>query len=167
MIHHVSIPAHEPRAAAEALAELMGGKFYPFPGPVPGAFMAVSGDAHGTMIEVYPEDAVFRPGKGEDEVVASTGKPIGEHAFHLLLSVPVDAATVSRIGQRMGWRTQRCGRGPKATGEVLFEVIELWLDNRLMIEVATPDMVPAYAELFRFDKLDAFFERMRALAPAE
>ncbi len=166
MIHHVSIPARQPRAAAEALAELMGGKCYPFPGPVPGAFMAVSGDAHGTMIEVYPETAVFRPGEGTEEAVASTGAPIGDHAIHLLLSVPVDAAEVARIGARMGWRTQRCGRGPKATGEILFEVIELWLDNRLMIEVATPDMVPAYTDLFRFEKLDAFFERMGAMAGA-
>jgi hypothetical protein len=166
MIHHVSIPAHAPREAAKALAELMGGKCYPFPGPVPGAFMAVSGDQHGTMIEVYPEDAVFRPGEGAGDVVASTGKPIGEHAFHLLLSVPVDEATVQRIGARMGWRTQRCGRGPKATGEVLFEVIELWLDNRLMIEVATPDMVSAYTDLFRFDRLDAFFQRMASMARA-
>jgi hypothetical protein len=36
------------------LAELMDGKCYPF-GPLEGAFMAASGDAHGTMIEVYPE----------------------------------------------------------------------------------------------------------------
>ena len=44
------------RAAArcEVLAELMGGKCFPF-GPLEGAFMAASGDANGTMIEVYPE----------------------------------------------------------------------------------------------------------------
>lgn len=166
MIHHVSIPARDPHAAAEALAELMRGKCYPFPGPVPGAFMAVSGDAHGTMIEVYPETAVFRPGEGTEEVVASVGAPIGEHAFHLLLSVPVDAAAVARIGARMGWRTQRCGRGEKASGEVLFEVIELWVDNRLLIEVATPEMLPAYADLFRFEVLDDFFAKARGMAEA-
>src|SRR5215831_15501890 len=54
MIHHVSIPAREPQHVAEVLAELMGGKCFPF-GPLEGAFMAASGDAHGTMIEVYPE----------------------------------------------------------------------------------------------------------------
>ena len=57
MIHHVSIPAHEPQRVAEVLAELMGGKSYAF-GPLEGAFMAASGDAHGTMIEVVsPEMA--------------------------------------------------------------------------------------------------------------
>jgi hypothetical protein len=50
MIHHVSIPARDPRH----VAELMDGKCYPF-GPLEGAFMAASGDAHGTMIEVHPE----------------------------------------------------------------------------------------------------------------
>ena len=58
MIHHVSIPAREPRHVAEVLAELMGGKCHPF-GPLEGAFMATSGDAHGTMIEVYPERATL------------------------------------------------------------------------------------------------------------
>ena len=58
MIHHVSIPAQEPRHVAEVLAELMGGKCFPF-GPLDGAFMAASGDAHGTMIEVYPERATL------------------------------------------------------------------------------------------------------------
>jgi hypothetical protein len=51
MIHHVSIPAREPRHVAVVLAELMGGQCYPF-GPLEGAFMAMSGDTHGTMIEV-------------------------------------------------------------------------------------------------------------------
>jgi hypothetical protein len=58
MIHHVSIPAREPQHVAEVLAELMGGKCFPF-GPLEGAFMAASGDAHGTMIEVYPERATL------------------------------------------------------------------------------------------------------------
>ena len=54
MIHHVSIPAREPQHVAEVLAELMNGKCIPFR-PLEGAFMAASGDANGTMIEVYPE----------------------------------------------------------------------------------------------------------------
>ena len=58
MIHHVSIPACEPRHVAEVLAELMRGKCHPF-GPLEGAFMATSGDEHGSMIEVYPERATL------------------------------------------------------------------------------------------------------------
>ena len=52
MIHHVSIRAREPEHVAQVLAELMAGKCYPF-GPLEGAYMAASGDQHGSMIEVY------------------------------------------------------------------------------------------------------------------
>src|SRR5689334_17177475 len=58
MIHHVSIPAREPQLVATVLAELMNGKCFPF-GPLEGAYMAASGDEHGTMIEVYPEQATL------------------------------------------------------------------------------------------------------------
>ena len=52
MIHHVSISAHDPKHVAEVLAELMGGRAYPFPGGIARSFMAVSEDGHGTLIEV-------------------------------------------------------------------------------------------------------------------
>lgn len=58
MVHHVSISALDPHHVAEVLAELMSGRCYPFPGPIPDSFMAVSGDEHGTMVEVAPRDMV-------------------------------------------------------------------------------------------------------------
>jgi hypothetical protein len=45
MIHLVSMSAHDPAHVADVLAELMGGRCYPFPGAIPDSFMAVSGDA--------------------------------------------------------------------------------------------------------------------------
>jgi hypothetical protein len=68
MIHHVSIPAREPQHVAEVLAELMNGKCVPF-GPLEGAFMAASGDANGTMFEVYPERATLDIPDRDDQVV--------------------------------------------------------------------------------------------------
>jgi hypothetical protein len=74
----------------------------------------------------------------------------------MLLSVPVDRATVGRIGEREGWRTQYFGRG--APGQPpAFHVIEFWVENRLMIEVATPDMLSEYTRLIRYDMLEAHF----------
>jgi hypothetical protein len=35
-----------------------------------------------------------------------------------------------------------CWRGPP--GEPKFELIEFWIENRVMIEIATKDMVPNY-----------------------
>ena len=81
--------------------------------------------------------------------------------FHLLLSVPVDRATVQRIGDREGWRTRLFGRGAPGQPPV-FHVIEFWIENRLMVEVATPDMVAEYTDRMRPEKLDQVFPNVAA-----
>jgi len=143
MIRHVSIPACDPHHVATVLAELMQGRVYPFPGPVPGAFMAVTGDALGTQIEVYPEAAAAAPGPGDAPGVFNDNPAPPQYwPFHLLLSVQLDEAAIQAIGDREGWHTRRFHRGPP--GRPLFDVIEFWVENRLLIEVSTPDMDPAY-----------------------
>src|ERR1700761_3102323 len=154
MIHHVSISAREPQHVAEVLAELMAGTCHPFPGGIADSFMAVAGDNNGTMIEVYPEAVVLEPGQGDQQVHAAQAREVGYEPFHLLLSVPLTEAEVQRIGDREGWRTRRFGRGAPSE-KPFFDVIEVWVENRLMIEVATPDMVSAYLDLFQPAKLDA------------
>lgn len=141
----------------------MNGKSHPFPGGIANSFMAVSGDNDGTMIEVYPEAVTLEPGEGDQQVHAGKAKSdVGYAPFHLLLSVPLDQAGVQRIGDREGWRTRRFGRG--APGQKpFFDVIEVWIENRLMIEVATPDMVTAYLDMFDPAKLEA---RLAARAAA-
>jgi hypothetical protein len=154
MIHHVSISARNPHHVASVLAELMNGQCYPFPGGIADSFMAVSGDDHGTMIEVYPETVTLEPGTGDSQVVCGTVPKASYAPFHILLSVPLDRDAVQRIGDREGWRTRYFGRA--APGQKpFFHVIEFWIENRLMLEVATPDMVTEYTNLFQRDKLDA------------
>lgn len=161
MIHHVSISAHDPKHVADVLAELMKGRAYPFPGGVADSFMAVSGDEHGSMIEVYPENVALVPGKDDKQVQAAHDAKAGYAPFHLLLSVPLDRATVERIGGREGWRTRFFGRGAPGQPPV-FHVIEFWVENRLMVEVATPDMLAEYTGMMRNDRLDARFGRRAA-----
>jgi hypothetical protein len=154
MIHHVSIPAREPRHVAEVLAELMGGRCYPF-GPLPGAFMAVSGDSHGTMIEVYPEASALSPGTSEDPVTfVENERTPPTWPFHLLLSVPTEQGDIEHIGEREGWRTKLFGRGMPGE-KPLFHVIEFWIENRLMVEVVPREMARDYEELLQFSSLDA------------
>jgi hypothetical protein len=156
MIHHVSISAHDPKHVAEVLAELMSGRAYPFPGGVAKSFMAVSEDGHGTLIEVYPEDVTLVPGGSDDQQCRSGQTTPGYVPFHLLLSVPIDRPTVERLGEREGWRTKYFGRG--APGQKpFFHVIEFWVENRIMIEVATPDMVAEYTDTISFARLDAMY----------
>lgn len=145
MIHHVSIPARDPEHVAHVLAELLGGYAGPFIGPIPGAFVAYADDRYGTGVEVYPERTVLVPGAGDamgDAVLADVPTAV---AVHALISVKVDRATIERIGAREGWRTQHFWRGPRDVK--LFELYEMWVENRVMLELATEDMVAAYVRI--------------------
>ncbi len=162
MIHHVSIPAKDPKHVADVLAELMNGRAYPFPGGFPNSFMAVNGDAHGSMIEVYPETLALKRGTADDEQVSVT--PVeapAAYPFHVLLSVSLDREAVQRIGDREGWRTKLFGRGAPGKPPV-FHVFEFWIEDRFMLEVATPDMLAAYAETIQPARLDALFGQRTA-----
>ena len=160
MIHHISMPAREPYEVAKVLARLIGGRAYHFPGPLPGAAMAVSGDRHGTVIEVYPEATVLAPGEGEEPAdfrsqPAGSQRAAGGHAgWHALLSVPLDRAAIERIGAEAGWRTRLFGRA--APGQPpFFHVIEVWVENRLMLELAPADLIEAYENFMQPARLDA------------
>ena len=154
MIHHFSMPARDPVAVARVLAELIGGRAYRFPGPLPGATMAVSGDDHGTMIEVYPESVVMAPGDGEGPVAYRAAPADRSHAgFHALLSVPHDRATIERIGGAAGWRTQFFSRAAPGLPPV-FHVIEMWVENRLLLEVVPADMIAVYETYMQIGRMD-------------
>jgi hypothetical protein len=146
VIHHVSIPAADPRHVAHVLGELLGGHVGPFVGPIPGAWVAYATDEHGTGIEVYPDRTHLVPGRDDTEqgqVVLAD--PPAAVAFHVLLSVAVDRPTIEAIGAREGWRTRHFWRGPP--NNPLFELYEFWVENRVMLELATADMLPAYTRL--------------------
>jgi hypothetical protein len=148
MIHHISIPAKNPEHVATVLAELMGGQCHAF-GPLDGAFMASSGDEHGTMIEVYPDSATLDiPGRDDQVVFGENMAPPHTWPFHALLSVPLGRADVERIGARESWRTKTFGRGMRGQ-EPFFHVIEFWVENRLMIEIAPPAMAKEYLEFLK------------------
>jgi hypothetical protein len=162
MIHHISISAADPHRVAFVLAELVQGRAYRFPGPIDGAAMVVSGDRHGTMVEVYPEAVVLAP--------TDSGAPFGPPdpsngsryaAFHALLSVPTDRRTIERIAAEAGWQTRYCGRGP-AGADPLFHVIEVWVENRVLLELAPPALIDAYVEAVSPPALDALGLRLTA-----
>jgi hypothetical protein len=147
MIHHVSIPAREPQRVATVLAELMNGKCFPF-GPLEGAYMAASGDEHGTMIEVYPEQSTLEVPANDDQVVFGRQDTPRAWPFHALVSVPLSREEVERIGAREGWRAKTFGRGMQGH-KPFFHIVEFWIENRLMIEIAPPDMAREYQEFLK------------------
>jgi len=152
MIHHISIAAQNPQHVAQVLAEVMQGQMAPFP-PNPGSFMALALDDLGTMIEVYPANTELMPGSGSEEVKFSRSAIANAFcATHIALSVPTEQAQIEHIAEREGWRAVRCNR------DDLFEVIEFWVENRMMIELLTPELAPRYVALMQPDNLKANME---------
>jgi hypothetical protein len=73
------------------------------------------------------------------------GAPAEALTFHALVSVKVDRAAIERIGAREGWRTEHFWRGPP--GIRLFEVYEFWVENRVLFELVTEDMLAPYVAI--------------------
>jgi hypothetical protein len=145
MIHHVSIPARDPEHVARVLAELLGGYYGPFIGPIPGAWAVYQDDAYGSGIEVYTEQTTLVPGEGDEQGSARMAEPARHSPFHALISTKLDRAAIERIGAREGWRTRHFWRGP---GDVrLFELYEVWVENRILLELVTEDMLAPYVKI--------------------
>ena len=139
MLFHISITAEDPAATAAVLAEIMGGVALPFPHVGEDSWVALAGDEQGTAIEVYARGWRLEPGEGEGGARDSfSGEPSRYTPFHAAIATELDAAAVNAIAARQGWRCVACRRGG------LFDVIELWIDNALMIELLTPGMQVEY-----------------------
>lgn len=159
MINHISISAHNPERVARVLAELMNGYVFPFIA-CPDAYIAMADDGKGTMVEVTPFDIELLPGEGlpvkdesfnaqtpteEFEAKFTKREKVSDYtATHINLNSSLDADEVKAIAKREGWRALTCNRGGG-----LFQVIELWAENRFMIEVFTPEMTARYVELMQ------------------
>ncbi len=150
MIHHLSISAQNPEHAAEVLAEVMNGKAFPFP-PNPGSYMMVSLDEYGTAIEVYPLQIVLQPGEGKQDCqFQEISQPVNFTATHAAISVNSTQEKIEEIAHREGWRVIRCSRA-------FFDVIEFWLENRVMIEFLTPEMSNQYLTFMQPENLQKVF----------
>ena len=81
--------------------------------------------------EMYPPDG---PGQAafRHEPAAS-----GATATHATVSLDRSEAEILAVAERESWRAVRLPRGP-------FDVIELWIENTVMLELMTPDMAAAY-----------------------
>jgi hypothetical protein len=127
MLFHASIPADDPEHVARVVAELWRGEVLPFP-PFPGAYMARAGDERRTVVDVYPRGHEHVPAAGEFGVrVNKDPSPYSE--VHLALGTVLSADEVLALARREGWLAQRSNRGG------LFDVIELWVENKFLLEV--------------------------------
>jgi hypothetical protein len=139
MIHHISIAVRNPLRVAGVLAEILEGQVLSAPPNFPKDSRVVfPGDEHGTLIEALPYGTELRPDDGPEACMRAGVEPNSSFvAIHAYISVNISAEQLLHIGAREGWLTRRCNRGP-------FELIEFWIENRLMIEFATPEMSAQY-----------------------
>ena len=138
MIHHISIAVRNPLRVADVLAEILEGQVLPAPPNFPKDSRVVfAGDEHGTLIEVLPYGTELRPDESEAAMRAGAELNSSFVAIHAYISVNINAEQLLHIGARESWLTRCCNRGP-------FELIEFWIENRLLIEFATPEMLAQY-----------------------
>ncbi|MEW6496931.1 MAG: hypothetical protein AB1589_31075 [Cyanobacteriota bacterium] len=148
MIHHISIPARNPFHVANVLAEVLNGWVAPFP-PNINSHVVIAGDEYGTLIEIYPLGSEIMPGHGTDQATfCQNAHPYAYTAIHAAISVPTNQDAIEQIGAREGWRVLPCNR------DGLFEVIEFWVENRLMLELLTPAIAPQYLTAMKSQNLE-------------
>ncbi len=158
MLHHFSMTAENPGRVAQVLAEIFGGECAPFP-PHPGSFMAIALDDHGTMIEVYPTETEIMPGLGCGQATFSSNAFASPFtATHVAISVPASQEQIERIAVREGWRMVRCDR------DGFFDVLEFWVENKVMLELLPPQMAARYVEFMQPQNLVKFFAASEAVA---
>ncbi len=136
MIHHISIPARQPAETAEVLARLLGSRVQPFP-MYPGSYAIFAHDDSG-CIEIYPADRHLEPSTPELPALVESARPSLHSAFHAALSVPVSEEEIAKACADAGWL---CQKGPRGG---FFEVVEVWVENQVLLELLTPDMAERY-----------------------
>ena len=143
MLFHISMAAQRPKQAARLVAELWGGRAYPFPPVAEGSWIAMAGDERGSAIEVYPLGTELHEGGGEAAVRPLSGRPARNGPVHVAIATGLGEEAVKRIARRFGAPAKTCVRGP-------FRVIEVWVEGCFMIEVLTPEMQAEYRANMHF-----------------
>lgn len=128
---HLSINAGNPERVARFLATLLGGDAVPFP-PFPDSWIAFAARDDGTAIEVYPLSHRL--------IAGEAGLPEAGATFaRVAVASALDRNEIIRLGAAEGWVTRICNRGP-------FECVEIWLEDRLLVEALDPAMQRDYAQ---------------------
>ena len=130
------------------LADLIGGRVSRF-GPWPGGYIAWVPDATGTAIEVYPAGTELSPDDGGGQAhFAHNYFAQRLTATHAALSVDRTEDEIAATADAAGWRCARLDRGG-------FDVIEVWIENRVMLEVMTPAMTTRYLKVINAPRIEA------------
>ncbi len=159
MLFHISMAARRPQQVARLIAELWGGRAYPFPAVAEGSWIAMAGDERGSAIEVYPIGTELHEGEGGAGASSRPGRPAPNGPVHAAIATELAMGDVKGIARRFGAPAKVCSRGP-------FRVIEIWVEGCFMIEVLTPEMQAEYQSSFSFDGYERYLARSSLAAAA-
>ena len=143
---HASIPADDPHAVAQVLAEMMCGETLPFPPAGARGRMAWSGDGK-VALEIVPRGNLIHYGSGEGEWRAvNDSQRLSE--VHLAIAVDRPAVEILTIADRAGWPARICSRG-----EGFFELVEVWVEGAFMLEMFDPQQAAHYRRTVTVENL--------------
>jgi len=151
MIAHFSIPARDPEGVARVFGRIIDGTVMPFP-VVAGAWVAIANDGSGLGVEVVPETSAHHPGKGFSDGRAAAGPmampwetqirqdgdPQDASGYHVAITSALSVDEILALGEAHGWRAVHCERGG------VFDLVELWIENRALVEVLPPEGAARY-----------------------
>lgn len=142
MIHHYSIPVVDTVHVAEIMARLFNGTITRF-GPYHDSYIVWFGDEHGSAIELYPAGTEMVPGgEGSQADFVHNTTHTGFTSTHAAISIQRSRQEIFEVARQEGWRALELPRGG-------FNVIEFWIENKVMIELLTPDMANDYLAITR------------------
>jgi hypothetical protein len=154
MIHHISLAVNDPLHVAEVVAKLWQGQAVPFPNH-PGSYIAIALDAYGTAIEFLPKGTVLKPPGLDNEPVQFSDLNSAAAVYtatHANIAVPISEPEIYAIANQEGWRAARCKRGE------FFELIELWIENEVMLELLPPNLMEHYLMMVNPENLKAVLD---------
>jgi hypothetical protein len=148
MIFHASMRAAEPERVARVIAEIWRGGIAQAPTTVfQDCWVAFGRDERGTQIEVHPLDFAFvAPSRRASEKKRDPARLARPTAVHFAIATPRSEEEIHHIAQREGWDCVTCWRDLPGAG---YGVVEVWVENRVMLEVLTPPMQADYAKTMR------------------
>ncbi|MBW4512827.1 MAG: hypothetical protein KME64_41000 [Scytonematopsis contorta HA4267-MV1] len=140
MILYLSILAQDPQRVAQVLAEIIHGQSVPYP-LYTGSYIIFPRDENGVEIEVTPLVTESASSKNDDNLLYQQSPSVSKATdINVAISVPTNIEQIEQIAQREGWHTQRRRVG----NDYGFNCIELWVENRFLINCLTPDMTAEY-----------------------
>lgn len=144
MLHHISISVDNPLQVAKILAQMLHGRVAPF-AICPGSYIVLQGDKYGTAIELLPS-GIEMTLKQQKVVYAHNTNHSQFSAIRATISVPISQCEIEQIATREGWRVTLSDHGQ-------FKLIELWIENKFLLELMPPTMTHQYIESMNLKKL--------------